>query len=184
MRDAAAARPRLAPEVPFPPYAFVPGRFPHPVSDPQGHQYSHTPEAVTAPDPQRWQESLAYRYGLDLFNHGYYWEAHEQWESLWHACGRRGPLASLLQGLIKLAAAGVKVREGKPAGVANLARGAADKFLQAGQQLPAGTLLLGLCWQTLRVYARQVEARATALTADPGTDATPAFDFILDPQAG
>ncbi|TGQ49534.1 DUF309 domain-containing protein, partial [Mesorhizobium sp. M1C.F.Ca.ET.210.01.1.1] len=26
-----------------------------------------------------------FRWGIDLFNHGYYWEAHEAWEPLWHA---------------------------------------------------------------------------------------------------
>ncbi len=31
--------------------------------------------------------------GVDLFNHGYYWESHEEWESLWHAAGRRGVVA-------------------------------------------------------------------------------------------
>ncbi|MER9856292.1 DUF309 domain-containing protein [Mesorhizobium sp. M0098] len=30
--------------------------------------------------------SDVFRWGIDLFNHGYYyWEAHEAWEPLWHA---------------------------------------------------------------------------------------------------
>jgi predicted metal-dependent hydrolase len=177
-------RPRLAPELPLPPYAYVPGRFPHPISDPQGHQYGQKPAPVPAPDPRRWQDSTAYRYGLDLFNHGYYWEAHEQWEGLWHACGRRGPMASFLQGLIKLAAAGVKVREGKPAGVVSLARGAAEKLQRAGQEIPAGTLVLGLSWQVLLEHARRVEALGAALPPDTTTEAEPVFDFILNPQMG
>lgn len=57
------------------------------------------------------------RFAADLFNHGYYWEAHEVWEDEWNRAGRRGPHALLFQGLIKLAAAGVKAREGNPAGV-------------------------------------------------------------------
>jgi uncharacterized protein len=27
--------------------------------------------------------SDAFGWGLDVFNHGYYWEAHEAWEGLW-----------------------------------------------------------------------------------------------------
>jgi hypothetical protein len=67
-------------------------------------------------DPGRWIESDEYRYGVDLFNHGFYWEAHESWESLWLAAGRRGPTGIWLKALIKLAAALVKLREGSAIG--------------------------------------------------------------------
>jgi predicted metal-dependent hydrolase len=63
-----------------------------------------------------------------LFNAGYYWEAHEAWEGLWHAHGRLGPTANVLKGLIKLAAAGVKVRQGQPHGIITHARRAASLF--------------------------------------------------------
>ncbi len=58
---------------------------------------------LTASEPYLW--------GRRLFQPGYYWEAHEAWEGLWHALGRSGPRADLVKGLIKLAAAGVKLRE-------------------------------------------------------------------------
>lgn len=102
-------------DLPFPSYAYVPGRHPHPASDPRGHSFA----ADRAP-------SRDFRYGLELFNRGYYWEAHEVWESLWIAAGKRGPLATLLKGLIKLAAAGVKAREGNSRGVERHARRAAE----------------------------------------------------------
>jgi len=51
-----------------------------------------------------------------LFNAGYYWEAHEAWEGVWIAAGRKGLLADYVKGLIKLAAAGVKVREASAIG--------------------------------------------------------------------
>jgi Domain of unknown function (DUF309) len=53
--------------------------------------------------------SREYLHGIDLFNHGFYWGAHEAWEGLWVACGRRGPTATYLQAL-NLAAAGFKAR--------------------------------------------------------------------------
>lgn len=109
--------PRYLPDEPFPPYAYVPGRNPHPESDPAGHSFGRPPQTPAPPDPDRPRESRAFLYGVDLFNHGYYWEAHEAWESLWHACQRRGEAADFLKGLIKLAAAGVKAREGRPHGV-------------------------------------------------------------------
>ena len=69
--------------------------------------------------------------GVALFNAGYYWEAHEVWEGLWHAYGRRGVLADVIKALIKLAAAGVKVREGQEHGVRIHARRAAELFASA-----------------------------------------------------
>jgi uncharacterized protein len=114
-------RPRYSDE-PLPPYSYVPGFTPHPVSDPRGHMHGHRAATPAALDPEHWEESAAYRYGVDLFNHGFYWEAHEAWESLWHAAGRSGPVAIWLKALIKLAAAAVKVREGNSAGALRHAR--------------------------------------------------------------
>ncbi|MGE0377664.1 MAG: DUF309 domain-containing protein [Planctomycetaceae bacterium] len=122
--------PRWAPEFAFPPYTYVPGRAPHPVSDPAGHMYGeHAEPAELLVDD--WPSCRAYLRGIDLFNHGYYWEAHEVWESLWHAAGRTGPTADFLKGLIKLSAAGVKTLEGSPTGRARHARRAAELLRRA-----------------------------------------------------
>lgn len=119
---------RLAPELPLPPYSFVPGKAAHPKSDPAGHSYGTESPPPAPVDPQRWSESKPYLYGLDLFNNQFFWEAHEEFEGLWLAAGRTGPAADFLKGLIKLAAAGVKHRESKPQGVRSHARRAAELF--------------------------------------------------------
>jgi hypothetical protein len=120
--------PRLLPGEPLPSYAFVPGKFPHPESDPAGHSFGVPRPVVAAISPDDWRDSRAYLRGLDLFNAGYYWESHVEFESLWAACGRRGDVAGFLKGLIKLAAAGVKHREGVPRGVRSHATGAAGHW--------------------------------------------------------
>jgi uncharacterized protein len=118
-----AGRPRLAPDRPLPPYSYVSGHAPHPVSHPDGHLFGSGVAVGVAPlDPLAWHDCEEYLYGIDLFNHGYYWEAHEAWEAVWHAAGRTGVTADFLKGLIKLAAAGVKAREASPAGAARHAR--------------------------------------------------------------
>lgn len=96
--------------------------FPHPQSDPAGHSFgqSHAPQADD------------FDYAVDLFNLGYYWEAHEAWEALWHEAGRRGPRADYLKGLIKLAAAGVKAREANAQGVRRHAQRASELFTTTG----------------------------------------------------
>ena len=128
---------------PLPPYTYVPGGdWPHPTRSPEGHSWGSPHEDVDPILANRWQASPAYLRGVALFNAGYYWEAHESWEALWHAHGRRGSTAELLQALIKLAAAGVKVREGRPAGVRTHASRAARLFEKSRRE--AGRFQLGL----------------------------------------
>lgn len=123
---------RLVPEEAFPPYAFVPRKFAHPTRDPSGHSFGESHPKPDPLDPNRWQSCRLYFWGIDLFNFGYYWEAHEAWERLWHASGRHGTIAEFLKGLIALAAAGVKAREGNAAGVGQHA-GRAGKIFAAIQ---------------------------------------------------
>ena len=102
--------PRWLPQNSLPPYAYLPGKDPHPVRDPAGHSYHVEPIPVAV---EASLSSDAFLWGLDLFNHGYYWEAHEAWEGLWQVADRDGPLRMLFKGLILLSAAGVKIREAK-----------------------------------------------------------------------
>jgi predicted metal-dependent hydrolase len=120
--------PRYLPDTPFPPYSYVPGRHPHPLSDLAGHGHGRDRPPAECPNPEAPFANRPLLHGIDLFNHGYYWEAHEEWEALWHACQRQGPLADFLKGLIKLAAAGVKLRENRPAGVRRHAARAEQLF--------------------------------------------------------
>ena len=136
---------RLLPERAFPPYTYVPGsHWPHPVHDPRGHSYGRPESACAAADPVNWRECQPFLWGIDLFNAGFYWEAHEAWESVWIAAGRVGPTADFVKALIKLAAAGVKLLEQNPAGAQRHLRRAAelldacgDSSTRFGLSLPA-----------------------------------------------
>ena len=166
---------------PLPPYTYVPGgAWPHPTHSPDGHSWGRQHGVIDPILADQWQSSPAYLRGVALFNAGYYWEAHESWESLWHAHGRRGPTADLLQGLIKLAAAGVKVREGRPAGVRTHASRAARLFEKSRRE--AGRFQLGL---DLDECARQALDTATSPPTDsaaPGCPVTCVFAFQLKPR--
>ena len=112
---------RYAPERPFPAYAFLPGVDPHPTRDPRGHSF--TGEAEGPADylpPEDWRHNDDYLFGVDLYNHGYLWEAHEAWEGLWHAAKHDELQAEFLQGLIQCAAGVLKVRMQQPRGLARL----------------------------------------------------------------
>ena len=165
--------PRYAPQLPLPPYSYVPGLFPHPVSDPVGHMHGQHEADMPRDD--------ATSFGFDLFNHGYYWEAHEAWEHCWVAEDRQGELADALKGLIKLAAAGVKAREGKPEGVRRHAR-RAEQLLRASSS-PNQTSLPESWRQASADWAEQ--ARRVHETADQWIDTRDqpviaVFDFTLE----
>ena len=49
--------PRYAPDRDLPPYAFLPGRDPHPTRDPKGHSYASSAEpAVAYRTAENWRE--------------------------------------------------------------------------------------------------------------------------------
>jgi hypothetical protein len=154
---------RLLPDEPLPPYTYVPGRAPHPVTDPRGHLYGHSPPPATPLEPAQWRECRAFVRGIDHFNAGYYWEAHEAWEAVWHAVGRGGAKGDFLKGLIKLAAAGVKAYEGRPEGVRRHARRAMELWTSC--QTSDGETFLPLGIEQLLVLAAAALRNAAGLAA-------------------
>lgn len=82
----------------------------------------------------------AFRYGLDLFGAGFYWEAHEWWEALWMACPKESAEHCVLQGHIQTAAAMLKVGRGQWRAFASLRRRASQKFTKARGRGYIGTL--------------------------------------------
>jgi predicted metal-dependent hydrolase len=124
-------------------------------------------------NPDRWSESVAYCYAIDLFNSGYYWEAHEVWEWLWREAGRVGIVADFLKGLIKLAAGLVKAREGRREGVGRHSRRAAELFaaVQASCRAQHRTDHIGgLSLDGLIALADQIaqDAPSISLESPPG----------------
>jgi len=162
---------RLLSERPLPPYAYLPGRFPHPVRDPRGHSYQPAlgSPSMGATDPN------AFLWGMDLFNHGYYWEAHEAWEALWRTAGRETAERNLLQDLILLAAMGVKLRECKLEAARRHGKRAAS-FLGQVAGASAGNLL-----KLLGLSPACLAARAENAVAQVGTaaDLSIVFNFEL-----
>ena len=135
--------PRYWPDAPLPPYAFLPGRDPHPTRDPRGHSYSEEEEAEVFPTPpEKWASCEPYLFGVDLYNEGYLWEAHEAWESLWHPCKPNAQQAEFLQGLIQCTAAALKVRMAQPRGVLRLGELGTGRLESVARQ--AGTPYMGL----------------------------------------
>jgi predicted metal-dependent hydrolase len=173
---------RYVPEEPLPPYTYIAGWFPHPTRDPEGHSFGKPPPEAKCPEPDRWENCRLYLRGIDLFNHGYYWEAHEIWECLWHACGRKGLTGRFLQALIRLAAAGVKAREGMPRGVTRHGTAARKLIQEVVDELGASRdRYMGLRLDELCEFASQVAVGEGIGTVRPETVVGVVFKFVLQP---
>ena len=101
---------------PFPPYSFLPGVNPHPSESPQGHSYRKSEPLIVPLTVKNWPHNENYLYGIDLYNHQYWWESHEAWEGLWKASSD-DLTREFLQGLIKVSAAFIKWELKTPRGL-------------------------------------------------------------------
>jgi predicted metal-dependent hydrolase len=161
----------------------VPGHQTHPVSDPRGHSFGQLPTQVAAPEPALWSQCQPYLRGIDLFNHGYYWEAHEEWESLWHACGRQGATADFIKGLIQLAVAGVKIRQGLPESAQIHAKRAFELFKGVAENTsPSHSAYMGLDLAELIELASDVAAKAKNCLAHPDLPVEIVIPHVLLPK--
>jgi hypothetical protein len=112
----------------FPRYRHVPTKTPHPVIHPEGHSYKKTEEKTPRWAPEQWVHNETYLYGIDLFNHGYWWEAHEAWENVWMGTKKNDLEGRYLQALIQFSAALLKLLSGNKKGFDNLHKESAVKF--------------------------------------------------------
>jgi len=87
-------------DYPFPAQPHVPGSGSEPDMAPLQRVKRTCPPRVDADD---WRNNVAYRYGWSLFDAGFFWEAHEIWEPVWHVCAPNSRERLLLRALIQIA---------------------------------------------------------------------------------
>lgn len=172
--------PRLLPSAELPAYTYVPGTdTPHPIRDPRGHSYSKKGPPPMSLDGDCWADNRAYLMAIDLFNHGYYWESHEEWERLWRVSGPDSLVGRFLKGLIKLSAAGVKVRENSVHGVRRHAASAGEVFADVAAEVGLD-VFCGLEFTALQ-FASDRAAQLTYKVETRGGKPQRVFPFVLQP---
>jgi hypothetical protein len=87
-------------------------------------------KALTPPrvNEETWHDAPAYAYGLRLYAHGFFWEAHEVWEAVWLATAPNSQERYLLAGLIQLANACLKLEMAQPKAAFRLLQASQDHF--------------------------------------------------------
>lgn len=157
-RPVPAGAPPLFVDEPFPPYRFVPGVTPHPFAHADGWGYGSERPAPPHHGPSDWATNTAFLRGCDYFNRGWWWEAHETWEELWHAAeDHDDAMRPLLQGLIQLAACALNRERGVDRGAERLLVSAAE-YLDAARARADAGVVAGLDLEALIRDARQLLA--------------------------
>ena len=181
MLQIASSVPRMLPGARLPHYTFIPGtETPHPIRDPRGHSHNKKGPPPPALKPDTWSESRNYLFGIDLFNIGYYWEAHEEWERLWRASGPDSLCGRFLKGLVKMSAAGIKVRENSLHGVRRHAASAGEVFADIAAET-GDDEFCGLELTSMQ-YAADRAAQLVYKTGLPIGVPLRVFPFLLEPQ--
>src|SRR5262245_26224216 len=117
--------PRYQPLRRLPTLAYVPGQTDRPAAD--GPHATPDPVLLGA---ERWAEDSEYLWGGDLYNTGFFWEAHEVWEALWRAADHGDPQHAYLQGLIQCTAACLKGVQRDPDAARRIAARALERLEQ------------------------------------------------------
>ena len=172
---------RLLPSADLPPYTFVPGTAtPHPIRDPKGHSHNRKPRPPQPLSAEEWANNRTYLLAIELFNFGYYWEAHEEWERLWRVSGPDTTVGRFLKGLIKLSAAGIKVREKSIHGVRRHAASAGEVFADVAAE-SSDEHYCGLQFTMLQFAADRAAQLIYKHRLAAGRPAR-VFPFLLRPQ--
>jgi uncharacterized protein len=114
--------PRYLPGRALPATAFLPGRSARPTAALAGRNSAGDLTAST------WRTHADYLWGVDLYNAGFAWEAHEAWEEIWRGTPQPSSERLFLQGLIQCAAASVKSALGQTDAVQRIAKRALDRL--------------------------------------------------------
>lgn len=116
---------------PFPAYAFVPGHNAHPTADPTGHSAHQMPVSSRRLTQNNWFKVNNYLFGCDLYNHGFWWEAHEAWERVWLAGPSGDDTDCYLRALIQAANGLLKLRMQRGKAADRLSNAVGDLLTEA-----------------------------------------------------
>lgn len=181
MTQTATTPARLLPTVDLPDYTFVPGtETPHPIRDPKGHSYGRKGRTSKALTPDNWAENRNYLLAIDYFNLGYYWEAHDEFERLLRVSDPETLAGRFLKGLVKMAAAGMKVRERSIHGVRRHAASAGEVFADVAAEVGTDHFC-GLEFTALQ-FAADRAAQLSYKQELPAGQPIRVFPFLLQPE--
>lgn len=148
---------------PLPNRPHVPGRNARPSADNPACRAAEA--APTRTDAGNWDANTCYLFGFDLYDAGFFWEAHEVWEPVWMGCSPNSPDRHLLQGLIQTTNACLKILMQRRHAVERLTAMAGTCFANAQVN---GESVMGLVPSEAVVLLKKFQVGVTALP--PGAE--------------
>lgn len=115
----------------FPTYAHVPGNNPRHPENLFDEICASVTSDMTVSDLG---ETEAMRSGLDLYGHGFFWEAHEVLEAVWMQCPQNSVERYFVQAIIQISNARLKLTMKRPKAAERLFDRASNLFHEAGLQ--------------------------------------------------
>lgn len=119
---------------PLPESAHIPGQTERPIRSPAFDAAAAAP-AYTV--DRMWPQNETYLYGVELYREGFFWEAHEVWEPVWMRSSGNSRERLLVQGLIQLSNACLKIRMERPDAAGRLLGIAQEKVVEASMGGPS-----------------------------------------------
>ncbi|WP_018700694.1 DUF309 domain-containing protein [Amorphus coralli] len=160
---------------PLPDEPYVPSVTPRPVT---GRVFEISEAAPKVTDPGRWFEHEAWLTGFRLYRHGYFWETHEVWEPVWIGARPNSAERVMVQGLIQVANACLKLRMGRRRAAVRL-MGIAERCLDEAA-IGGADRLMGLDLDAARAATTRFAADLGAAAVDDAPlDARPGYDTMI-----
>ena len=123
---------------PLPGHAYVPGQNQRHAEDFLDHIKAAAPAQTLGSNSA---ENQAWLFGLRLLRHGYFWEAHEILETVWMRAAPNSRERHLVQGVIHLANAILKIKMERPEAAERLFGLAEECLLEAFNGLAEPSLM-------------------------------------------
>ena len=117
-------------------------------------------QAISPTEDRTANSNIAWLYGIRLYNAGYYWESHEILEAVWLNALPNSRERFLLQAVIHLANARLKMKMSRHAAVLRLQKLAMECMVRA---IPIPEPLMGVRFDQLRQLIIEVETRTSVL---------------------
>ena len=115
----------------LPAYRHLPFWNPNPFHDRDGHSYGEKLSPPQSFNVETWWDCDDYLYSVDLFNNGFWWEAHVYFKQLCLAAGQNSQPGRFILGLVLIAAAMLNYYLAEPESAADLAQLGLDKLQSA-----------------------------------------------------
>ncbi|MGX1307539.1 hypothetical protein AB7M35_002259 [Amorphus suaedae] len=164
---------------PLPDEPYVPSLTPRPESGPVFAISAAAPETT---DPDLWFQHEAWLSGFRLYRHGYFWETHEVWEPVWIGARPNSAERAMVQGLIQVANACLKLRMGRDRAAMRLVVIASSCLDEAA--IGGDSHVMGLDLDAARSSTAEFLATLAAAPGIGSIEARPPYQRMIDYHGG